>query len=283
MRIKTVLITGASGNIGKALLAKFHSEGYKIIGTCCKNTTEEANRIVETFKNVEFYEVDLCNRSDVSELIANLKNYKFDAIINNAGMLTIEDNGRVINEFKDFDLESFENVFMCNFFAPLRICLELKDYINPNGNIINIASGAGTRAAYATLSYSSSKAALINLSKSISNSFYPNKKVRVNAILPGWVESQTEGKMGLNIDLMSKTKALTPIGRNGSADDIANVAYILTTEEMQFINGASIVVDGGYSNHEVVYLEETIQKDIINVNPINDYYRLIDKDKAIEK
>ena len=262
--MKQVLITGFARNIGKSICARFLCENYNIVGTYCKETRKEAKALMDSNPSIKAFEVDFCDDNSLSKLINELKKYRFDVIINNAGMLALQKDGQIKNEFYDFDYQLFQNVFKCNFFAPLRLCLELKDNINENGTIINIASGGGMRASYATLSYSSSKAALINLSLSLSNTFPKYKEVRVNIVSPGWVNPDDTDGMGMTENTPGRKAALlTSMGRNAQPSEIADVVHYLTTKESSFINGANIVVDGGWLNHNTIYYEEAFGNNLL--------------------
>ena len=251
------MITGVSRNIGKSIASKFLLKGYNVIGVCRSKTEEESLQIVGNNKCFSLYTADFCDMLQLDKLISELKNYTFDVVINNAGMLNLGSDNNVKNEFNNFVLHEFEMVMNCNFYAPLRICLELKENIKQGGTIINIASGCGMRATYASLSYSTSKAALINLTQSLSNSFYPYKKIRVNSVSPGWIDPDELSQMGCDKNSPGGLAAkLTSMGRNGKPQEIADVVYYLTTKQASFINGANIVVDGGWLNHNVIYYEE---------------------------
>lgn len=257
---KTVLITGVSKNIGRSICRKFVGSGYKVIGTYRSefDNQELKKNFLDEFPNVVLYKVNLCNKDEVTNFINEMKKYQFDIIVNNAGMVSF-DGDNVRNEFTNFNVDDFYNVINCNFIAPTRISLELKDNIKENGVIINIASGAALNAAIATISYNASKAALINMASSLSNSFpkYKNKMIRVNSVLPGWINADTDGVMNMNEDSIgTRASKITPMGRNGKTKEIADVVYFLTTEEASFINGANISVDGGYTNFDVIYYEE---------------------------
>ena len=259
--MKTALITGYAVNIGKSIAETFIEKGYHVIGTYCKNTRSENDAMRKKYPDIEAYEVDFTNEVSTTNLIDALQRVSFDVIVNNAGILDLLPDRSIRNEFLDFDYHKFRDVFRCNFEAPLRLCIELKDRMVPGGSIVNICSGGGMRASYATLSYAASKAALINLTISLSNSFYPYRQIRVNAVSPGWVNPETEGGMCSDADSPGgKAALLTSLGRNATTKEIANVVYYLTTPEASFINGANIVVDGGWLNHNVIYYEEATGK-----------------------
>ena len=264
---KLVLITGISKNIGKSICKKFYMGGYKVIGTYKSefDNEESKRKFLEEFPNIELYKVDLCRKENVTNFIEQMKKYQFDVIVHNAGMLSLEgDNVR--NEFTNLDIDDFYDVVNCNFIAPTRISIELKDNIKENGTIINISSGAALIAGIATISYNASKAALINASASLSNSFpkYKNKMIRVNSVLPGWVEADAVGGMNMNEDSIGiRAAKISPMGRNGETKEIADVVYYLSTPESSFINGANISVDGGWSNFNVIYYEEATQERLL--------------------
>jgi 3-oxoacyl-[acyl-carrier protein] reductase len=139
----------------------------------------------------------------------------------------------------------------------------LRENYNIIGTYCKDTKKEGMRASYATLSYSSSKAALINLSLSLSNSFPCYKNVRVNIVSPGWVNPDDADGMGMQENAPGRKAALlTSMGRNAQTTEIADVVYFLTTKESSFINGANIVVDGGWLNHNTIYYEEAFGNNI---------------------
>ncbi len=261
---RTALVTGFSTNIGKKVSEKFIKHGYSLVGVYYPRTISAARVMKQDYPDIDIIGADFCDDREVSSLITQLRQRKFDVIVNNAGMLDLYEDGTIRNEFLDFDVKSFEDVMRCNFYAPLRICIELKDNINEGGSIVNVGSGGGMRASYATLSYSASKAALINMSASLSNSYYPYKRVRVNCVSPGWVNPDDVGGMCSDANSPGgKAAILTAMGRNATTSEIADVIYYLSTEEAAFINGANIVVDGGWLNHNVIYYEEATGKNLL--------------------
>lgn len=263
--MKYALVTGYATNIGKSITKKLLENDYCVIGTYHKATFSYDQEMRKCYPSIISYEADFTNPDSLSNLIAELKKYEFDVIVNNAGKINLNDDETILNEFESFDYQRFSEVMLCNFDAPLRLCLELKRSIKRGGSIINIASGGGMRATYGSLSYAASKAALINLTKSLSNSFYPYNHIRVNSISPGWVNPDDESSMGVNINSPgAKASCLTPMKRNASTNEIANVVFFLTTAESSFINGANIVVDGGWLNHNIIYYEEAYGRSPFN-------------------
>lgn len=261
--MKKALITGVSRNIGRSICKKFLQEGYEVMGTY--NTgVELAHSLQSEYDHLTLFQVDFCDDMQTSEFINEMKKNHFDVIVNNAGTMNLAEDGEIVHEFYQFNYEEFEKVMKCNFYAPLRICLELQSNINEGGSIVNIASTDGMQATYASLSYSASKAALINLTASLSNSFYPNYKVRINSVSPGWIMADDESGMGSDENSAGgKAGVLAPIGRNGKTTEIANIVYALTMNDLFLINGTNIVADGGFFNHDVIYFEEATGKSLL--------------------
>lgn len=253
---KTALITGVSRNIGKAICLRFLSEGYHVIGTYNSGTTE-ANQLAQEHTNLSIVQVDFCDEESTTNFIQQMKAHRFDVIVNNAGTMNLTDDGDIVHEFRTFDLSAFERVMRCNFYAPMRICIELQDHINADGTIVNIASTDGMLATYASLSYSASKAALINISKSLGNNFYPKNRVRVITISPGWIMADDDSGMGSDENSAGgKAGILSPIGRNGYTTEIAEEVFSLVSSKSKLSNGNNYVFDGGFTNYDVIYWEE---------------------------
>ena len=256
--MKTALITGVSKNIGRSICKEFVEKGYKVYGTYNTHLDDptEMEKFVNEFPSVKLFKVNFCDQTGVTEFIKKMKKYKFDALINNAGMFNLYE-GSVRNEFLNFDLTAFQNVIDCNFITTARLSIELKDNMKEGGNIIIISSGASLQGAYASISYNASKAALINLMESLSGNYYRYKKVRVNAVSPGWIDSEgTSMGADKTSTFMGRVAAVTPMQRNGSPEEVAKMVYFLTTKEASFTTGSNIPVDGGYKNHNINYLEE---------------------------
>lgn len=238
---KTVLITGISRGIGKAICEKLVSEGFKVYGTY--NTGEkEAKELKEELKNIEIFQVDFKHRKQTLELIKKLKDVRFDAIINNAGMFEVED-------FDNYDFEVWDGTLEVNLNTILVITMRLKDNIKKGGAVVNIASTDGMIGSFASMAYGASKAALINLTKSLANNF-GMRGIRVNAVAPGWIDT------GMSTEESMEAVSLTPLGRNGKPEEVADLVSFLISDKSSFINGATITIDGGYTNVDYIMRKE---------------------------
>jgi len=254
---KKVLVTGATKNIGLAISKKFSSEGYEVFGTYKTTSEKDREYFLKEIPGSKLFYVDLCSADSVTELISRIKNYEFDVIVNNAGMLSLLNDGSVRHEFLEFSVKDFTDVVSCNIIATARLSIELKDNIKRGGSIVIISSGACFHGAYATISYNLTKAALINLVESLALNFYTYNRVKVNAISPGWVDSSGGTMATEETDpKMQRIKFVTPMERNAKPEEIAQMVYLYSTDATPFVTGDNILVDGGYKCHNVNYAEE---------------------------
>lgn len=239
---KTCLITGVSRGIGRAVAEQLSKEGNLIYGTY--NTgIKEAESLKKIIPTISLFQVDLGNRNQTLDFVANLSNTKFDAIINNAGVLIFED-------FEKFTLDTWDKVFNVNLIAPLILSHGLRNNIISGGSIVNIVSTDGLTGSFKSMAYSASKAALINLTKSLANVYGP-KNIRVNAIAPRFVGT------GMDSPALPVAISMTPLGRIASYEEIANVVSFLVSDKARFINGETITVDGGYAGVDSIMKKES--------------------------
>lgn len=244
--MKTVLITGVSRGIGKAIAEKFVQNGYIVFGTY--NASEEsAKELLSKYGEEKIKLFGSFNFMDIAQtnkLLNLLKKYQFDSVICNAGDFSEKD------DFLNFDLADFSNIMNCNFYAPLILCVGLQKNIIEGGNIVIISSNDAYSGAYTSISYSVSKAALISLMKCLCVN-YGNKKIRVNSVAPGAINTDmnTEQQMKLS-------PQYTPIERVGQPKEVADVVYFLASEEASFVNGENITIDGGFGNVSVLLKSE---------------------------
>ena len=185
---------------------------------------------------------------DTQRLANCLKPFCFDAVVFNAGMFSEND------DFNAFRLDDFIRSFNCNFYAPLILSTSLKDQINQDGSIVLISSIDAFYGAYASMSYTISKAAINSLMKCLSAN-YGAKGIRVNAVSPGVIDT------GMNtVENMEIQPYFSPIARVGTPEDVAKVVFFLSTQEASFISGENIKIDGGHSVESVFLKSEADPK-----------------------
>jgi NAD(P)-dependent dehydrogenase (short-subunit alcohol dehydrogenase family) len=241
MNTKDVLVTGVSRGIGKAICQRLVKEGYFVYGTY--NTgVEEAKALKEQLKSLEVFQANFEDRTQTLALIEKLKNIPFHGIVNNAGMIEFEN-------FENFDLAVWDRTLEVNLNAPLLFALNLGVRMKSGGSIINIASTDGMVGSFSSMAYSATKAALINLTMSLGNNF-GLRGIRVNALAPGWINT------GMATPESYEATQITPLRRNGTPGEVADLVLYLLSDRASFINGSTIVIDGGYSNVDYIMLKE---------------------------
>jgi 2-keto-3-deoxy-L-fuconate dehydrogenase len=243
---KTALVTAAGHGIGRAVALAFEREGAKVIATDLNTAPLKSLEKPSTFK-VE--KLDALDAKAIEQMAK--KHRKVDILFNAAGYVH---HGAVLDCTED----EWDLAFNLNVRSMFRT---IKAFLpgmleRGNGSIINVSSGASSiKAAANRFVYGSTKAAVIGLTKSVAID-YVTKGVRCNAICPGTVESPSlrERIAALAKKTGQTTKqveamfiARQPMGRLGTADEIAALAVYLASDESRFTTGTAMLVDGGWS------------------------------------
>ncbi len=239
MTEETVVVTGASRGIGEAIYRRFVRDGYRVVGTYNANA-KRADQLADELGQERFIQVDMTQAPSVDGMIEQLRDRPLKTFVNNAGTIDFED-------FTSFDMEIWRRSFAVHCDAALRLSTELQGDIMDEGSIINIASTDAYFGGFDTLSYAASKAALVSLTRSLAINL-GGRGIRVNAVAPGWIDTDMGTKMADHVVDM------TPLHRLGKPEDIAGLVAFLASSDAAFITGQTIVADGGY------YLVDPVMK-----------------------
>ena len=237
--MKTVIVTGGSRGIGRAIVEKFANENYNVILNYNKSEFAALD-IAKKYTNIDVFKADVSNSKDVEAMInfAESKFGKIDILINNAG---ISSTGLL----QDLSLEEWNKLFETNVTGTFLVTREVLPHMisKKSGKIINISSVWGIVGASTEVAYSASKAAIIGFTKALAKEVGPSG-ITVNAIAPGIV--MTDMVSNLSVDEFEQIRSEIPLGRIGSTDDIANAAFYLASDSADYMTGQIISPNGGW-------------------------------------
>jgi 3-oxoacyl-[acyl-carrier protein] reductase len=241
---QTVLVTGAAGGIGAAIVQQLAAEGARVIIHYGRDQVAAEALLSEIGGNGFLVQADLSTQEGPFELWhqAVAQAERIDALVNNAGIRT-----EILIDSAQGDWKTaWQREFQVNFFAAADLCKEAITHFKANGGgrIINMASRAGQRGYAADyLPYGASKAALINLTKSIAKSFGPDGVVAI-AIAPGWVGTEM-AKNFISIHGKQAAVADIPIGEVAAPVEIAELVAFVLRKSQASLNGATLDINGG--------------------------------------
>ncbi len=242
MKMKTVLITGASRGIGKACALAFAKEGYNIAINYNSNDAA-ANQVKDEITAMgvkcETYRCDVSDSTQVRAMIDKIcEDFgTADVLVNNAGIA----QQKLFDSITDEDYDRILGVNTKGVFNCSREVTKLM-LRNHSGSIINISSVWGTMGASMEVHYSASKSAIIGMTKALSKELGPSG-IRVNCIAPGLIDTEMNA-VHSEATLRSFAEE-TSLMRIGKPEEVANLAVFLASDKASYITGQVIGVDGG--------------------------------------
>jgi NAD(P)-dependent dehydrogenase (short-subunit alcohol dehydrogenase family) len=236
---KTILVTGASSGIGQATAIECAQMGAEVVIT--GRDTERLQATADLMGNLKAQiAADLTNQEDVERLVASLP--PLDGAVlcaGNSTTLPLQFGSR----------EKFDEMFNVNFFAPVELLrlMYKKKVLQKGASVVLIASIGGTHSFMPGNGvYGASKAALNSLMKYAARE-YASRKIRVNSICPGMVDTPLIHRGTITEEQLVEDAKRYPLGRYGKPDDIANGAVYLLSDASSWLTGHDLVIDGGFS------------------------------------
>ena len=234
---KKILITGATGGIGKELVKKFVSLNGTVLATGTK--TEKLDILKKEFPNINVLKFDISDHSKIEEFIENVSSQLvgLDVLVNNAGINMDNLSLRMKDDEwkKVIDINLGSTFFLCKYAIK-------KMMKNKYGRVVNIASVVGHTGNVGQSNYAASKAAIIGMSKSLAIE-YAKKNITVNCVSPGFIQSNMTDKIVESIKLTLTSRI--PMSRLGTGEDVSNTVAFLSSDAASYITGETIHVNGG--------------------------------------
>tara|TARA_B110000263_G_C15145466_1_gene435319 strand:+ start:98 stop:832 length:735 start_codon:yes stop_codon:yes gene_type:complete len=234
---KNILITGASGGIGNALVKKFVSLGGNVLGSGTK--TEKLDSLKKQYPNIKVKKFDMSDHERVEEFIDNvsLELGCIDILINNAGVNM--DNLSLRMKYEEWKKVIDINLTSTFLLSKYSIKKMMK---NKFGRIVNITSIVGHTGNLGQSNYSAAKAGIIGMSKSLAIE-YAKKNITINCISPGFIVSDMTMNIAEKVKLFLTSRI--PMGKLGTGEDVSNCAAFLSSDQASYITGETIHVNGG--------------------------------------
>ncbi len=244
---KVAVVTGGNGGIGLGMAVGLAQAGAEIVIASRnpeKNAAAEATVRAEGVRamavSTDIRDPEAC-KALISKTVAEFG--RVDILVNNSGI-----NYR--KQPQEFTLEEFHNVMDTNLTAAFVLSQAVYPHFvgQGGGKIINIASIASFMASAVGVAYSPSKAGIVQLSRALAVA-WAKDNIQVNSLLPGWIDTPLSVSARASIPGLEDTViGRTPAGRWGVPEDFAGAAVFFASAASDFINGAELVIDGGYSS-----------------------------------
>ena len=230
---QTALVTGANTGIGQAIAVAMGAAGAHVI--CAGRSS--CDDTVAQIENAESLSLDFADPMAARNTFADRQ---IDILVNNAGIIRRDDS-------VDFTEEDWDAVMDVNLKAAFFTCQAFAKAALPRGNgkIVNIASLLSFQGGIRVPSYTASKHGIAGLTKIMANE-WAAKGINVNAIAPGYIETNNTEALRANPDRNKAILERIPAGRWGKAEDIAQTAVFLASPAANYIHGAVLNVDGGW-------------------------------------
>ena len=234
---KKIIITGASGGIGRSLVEKFVNLNGNVLATGTR--IEKLENLKNDFPSINILKFDISEQSKIEEFIenANSELKGLDVLVNNAGKNMDNLSLRMkIDEWKKIIDINLTSTFLLSKNAIKKM---LK---NKYGRIVNISSVVGHTGNLGQSNYAASKAGIVGMTKSLAIE-YAKKNITLNCVSPGFIQSRMTDNIIESVKAVLTSKI--PMARLGNGEDVANSVAFLSSDQASYITGETIHVNGG--------------------------------------
>lgn len=243
LKDKKAVVTGAGQGIGRSIAVKLAREGADVVIAEMNPETGAQTRreVVDLGRKALYIAVDVANQREVQSMVDQVLRAwgRIDILVNNAGF----DRGATLFKVKEEDWDAVLGVHLKGTLNCIQ-AVTPRMVENQYGKIVNISSIYGRSGGIAAISYSSAKAGIIGLTKSVAREL-GRHQINVNMVLPGLVLTPTIAKMAEKYRNMIVDN--TPLRRIGQPEEVANVVAFLVSDEASFMTGAAVEVSGGWN------------------------------------
>jgi 3-oxoacyl-[acyl-carrier protein] reductase len=238
LKKKNIIVTGASGGIGNAIIKKLSEAGANILASGTR--IEKLEELKKNYEGIKILKFDISESNKIEEFIENATNElggSLDGMVNNAGVT--QDNLAIRMSLDEW--QKVININLTSTFLTSKFAIK-KMLKNKSGKIVNITSVVGHTGNLGQANYTASKAGIVAMSKSLAIE-YAKKNININCISPGFIKTAMTDKIDDKFKEIIISKI--PSARLGEPDDIANAVLFLSSDLSSYINGETIHVNGG--------------------------------------
>jgi 3-oxoacyl-[acyl-carrier protein] reductase len=235
---KTALVTGGGKGIGRAISQALAAMGAKVVVNY-RSDKVSAEEAASAMPGATTYQADVSEPAQVEAMVKAIG--RVDVLVNNAGAV----RDKLLIQMSPPDWEELIRTDLLSAFATTRAAIMSGMMRARWGRIVNISSIVGLTGNAGQSNYAAAKAGLIGFTKSVARE-YGSRNITCNAVAPGYVRTELTSA-SLTDEMVGELVKLTPIKREGTADDIGAVVAFLCSERAGFITGQVIAVDGGLS------------------------------------
>jgi 3-oxoacyl-[acyl-carrier protein] reductase len=239
---KVILVTGSSRGIGAEMIKAFSKRGAQCVvnyvADAQSQNKADAESVARELKNPLVIECDVTQPGRVESMMAKIadKCGGLDILVNNSGII----HDRTI---KKMSIEEFESVLRVNLIGTFTVTQKAAAVLRNSGRIVNLSSVSGQMGLFGQANYSSSKAAVIALTK-VSAREFARQNITVNAIAPGFIDIGMS--KGMSDEVTANFVKQIPLGRLGEVNEIVDAALFLASPMASYITGHTLNVNGGF-------------------------------------